>query len=81
MPVEVEFAVSSDGVSFTTVGTLANDVAQNADGAVIKDFAKDGLQVEARYVRVRAKNPGALPSWHGGAGHPAWIFCDEIVIE
>lgn len=34
-----------------------------------------------RYVRVKATNYGKLPAWHPGAGSPAFIFVDEIVVE
>jgi hypothetical protein len=33
-----------------------------------------------RYFRVVARKQ-LLPDWHAGAGNPAWIFADEIVIE
>jgi len=35
----------------------------------------------ARYVRVVAANPGPLPAWHPAAGHPSWIFADEIMVR
>ena len=37
--------------------------------------------VQARYVRVVAKNIGTIPDWHPGAGGKAWIFADEIIVE
>jgi predicted alpha-1,2-mannosidase len=81
MPAEVEFALSADGTSFEVVGVVRNDVPPDADGAIVKDFSREGMNREARYVRVRAKNIGICPDWHKGAGHKAWIFSDEIVIE
>ena len=81
MPVEVEFAVSSDGVRFEVVCVVPNDVPADAGGAIVKDFAKEGVNRSARYVRVRARNIGLCPDWHKGAGHKAWIFADEIIIE
>ncbi len=35
----------------------------------------------ARWVRLVARNGGALPPWHSGAGQPSWIFADEIVVR
>ncbi len=81
MPSEVEFALSTDGAEFEVVGVARNDVPQDAVGAIVKDFSKEGVNREARYVRVRAMNIGLCPDWHKGAGHKAWIFSDEIVIE
>ena len=81
MPTEVELAVSADGESYEVVGVVENEVPQDAEGAIVEDFAKEGVKREARYVRVRARNIGLCPGWHKGAGHKAWIFADEIVIE
>jgi hexosaminidase len=36
---------------------------------------------QARFMRVRAANPGPLPAWHPGAGGKAWVFLDEVVIK
>jgi predicted alpha-1,2-mannosidase len=81
MPQEVEIALSADGVDFEIVGVIPNDVSAEADGAIVKDFSKEGVNRRARYVRVRARNMGLCPGWHKGAGRKAWIFSDEIVIE
>jgi predicted alpha-1,2-mannosidase len=80
MPSEVEYAVSADGDSFQVVGTVENDIPEQLRGAVLKDFALRFPASAARFVRVRAKNRGVCPPWHPGAGNPAWIFADEIVI-
>jgi hexosaminidase len=37
--------------------------------------------VEARFIRVRASNFGALPAWHPGRGQPSWVFVDELVVR
>ena len=81
MPLDVEFALSTDGSRFEVVGVARNDVPPESDGAIIRDFSKEGVNRKARYVRVRARNIGLCPDWHKGAGHKAWIFADEIVIE
>ena len=80
MPREVEFFVSDDGKRFTSVGKVVNRVAEDEDDAIIQEL---GLRprCEARYVKMAAKNIGVCPDWHPGAGQPAWIFCDEFVIE
>jgi len=39
------------------------------------------VSTTARYVKVVARNYGALPKWHLGAGFPAFIFVDEIEVE
>lgn len=35
----------------------------------------------ARYVKVQVLTGGPLPSWHGGAGNPSWVFMDELIIR
>jgi hypothetical protein len=46
----------------------------------LKDFSLEAGSVNARYVRVRARNIGVCPDWHKGAGSKAWIFVDEITL-
>jgi predicted alpha-1,2-mannosidase len=81
MPDEVEFSISPDGERFEIVGVVANDVPEEYDGAIVKDFSKELVNKSGRYVRVHARNIGICPQWHKGAGHKAWIFSDEIIIE
>ena len=80
MPKEVEFFVSDDGKNFRSVGKAINWVAENEEDAVIQELAVRP-RCDARYVKMAAKNIGICPDWHVGAGQPAWIFCDEFVIE
>ena len=80
MPKEVEFFVSDDGKKFRSVGKVVNSVPQNEDDAVIQEM-EVRPRCEARYVKMAAKNIGTCPAWHVGAGNPAWIFCDEFIIE
>ena len=80
MPKEVEFFVSDDGKKFRSVGKAINYVAEDEEDAVIQELAVRP-RCEARYVKMAAKNIGTCPEWHVGAGQPAWIFCDEFIIE
>jgi len=81
MPRRVEFELSVDGQTFTSAGEVVNEVPEQFDGAVIKDFVKTISLQQARYVRVKAINYGRIPAWHPGHGGQAWIFADEIWIE
>ena len=36
---------------------------------------------KGRYLRVRIPNYGVIPEGAQGAGHKAWLFVDEIVVE
>ena len=53
------------------------------DKAVLEDFVKkvDLGDVTARYIRILAKRHGLIPAGAQGAGHEAWLFVDEIIVE
>lgn len=34
-----------------------------------------------RYIQIKAKNYGTIPSGKPGAGNPAWLFADEIEVQ
>jgi len=81
MPVKVDFYVSSDDVNYKLVGTVVNDIPADKEGGIIKTFTLEGLNLQAQFVKVVAKNPGVLPPSHPSAGEKSWIFADEITIE
>jgi hypothetical protein len=81
MPTEVEYAVSADGTNFKVISTIKNNVSDRDYKPTIKDFTALVNITTCRYVRVKAKNYGIIPSWHLGAGSDAFIFIDEIIIE
>ena len=81
LPDSVAYAISSDGQSFETIGVLANPFATMESGVFRHAFVQDLEAVSARYVRVRAYNIGVCPPGHRGAGEPAWLFADEIIVE
>ena len=80
MPTQVEFFISTDGKDFKSVGVIENEIAEDAEDAVIQELDLN-KRMKARYVRMVAKNRGICPDWHVGAGEKAWVFCDEIIIE
>lgn len=80
MPREVEFYSSTDNRNWTMVARVKNKILPNTEGALTQElgFTRD---MKARYVRMIARNIGECPQWHVGAGYPAWIFCDEFIVE
>ncbi len=80
MPKEVEFFVSDDGKKFRSVGKVTNRIPADEEDAIIQEM-EVRPRCEARYVKMAAKTIGTCPDWHVGAGQPAWIFCDEFIIE
>jgi hexosaminidase len=37
--------------------------------------------VNARYLKVTARNFGVVPPGHPGESNPSWLFVDEIIVE
>lgn len=82
LPRAVAFETSVDRVEWTPPLRVGHAVPPG-DFATQRHTLGGALAapVQARYVRVRATNVGALPPWHLGAGHSAYIFVDEIHVE
>ena len=71
MPARVEVELSMDGRSFSPAISIANEVSDQKEGVVIRDFVKSFPSKQARYIRIRAVNLRA----------EKWIFVDEILIQ
>jgi hexosaminidase len=80
LPQSVTFAVSEDSIHFTRAGVVNNTLAPDVQSAVIRDFTVDFPEQKARFIRVSATNLGVCPRGHPGAGKPAWLFADEIMV-
>lgn len=76
----VTVKVSDDGTTFREVASKKiPEPAQGYDSAVIPEEITF-TPVKARYVEVIIQSR-KLPSWHTGAGNPAYVFVDEITVE
>ena len=76
----VTVKVSDDGqnfkeVAYKVIPSLGKD---DKDGLYPQEISFD--PVKARYVEVIIKSD-KLPTWHGGAGNPAFLFVDEINLQ
>ncbi|MES2006427.1 MAG: family 20 glycosylhydrolase [Bacteroidota bacterium] len=80
-PSSVSFETSEDGKQFIAAGTVKTDISPETRGGMVKDFKVKLPVTKARFVRVTAKVIEACPPGHPGAGKPAWLFADEIVVE
>ena len=82
MPRRVLVEGSSDGQTFTPLGTIENAVSDRETKPVTRDFSIifDGPR-HARYLRLRIVPYGKLPDWHPGRGEEAWFFADEILVR
>ena len=82
MPSEVVVSVSDDGVEFREVARLSTDVAEDADGVVLRDVVVEpDTPPVVRHVRIDARSLGTIPDWHPGRGDGAFVFVDELIVE
>ena len=82
MPAEVEFLTSEDGVDYKRAALIQSPVDGRDMTVQTWECSWCGAQaVNARYVKVKARNFGPIPEWHPGAGYPSFIFIDEITIQ
>lgn len=82
LPKEVEYLVSNDGINFTSVSKVNHDLAWNTNENIVKKLTGQLSQkLKTRYIKVIARNYGALPQGHQGYGGDAFIFVDEIEVR
>ena len=81
LPKKVEYFVSNDGQDFQLVGAIDNTLPIDQYGGQQRDFIVEFEPRQARYVKVKAHTIGNTPGWHPGAGRPARMLVDEIVVE
>ncbi|MBC8873574.1 MAG: discoidin domain-containing protein [Planctomycetes bacterium] len=81
LPPCVEFSVSADGNTFTTVATVKPKTSEREPGPLREMLITDKLDTQGRYVRVRAESVGKIPDWHRAAGREGWLFVDEVLVN
>ena len=81
LPTNVEYYTSMDGINFELVGNVENTLPIDQYGGYLREFNTEFAPREARYIKVRARSMGNTPGWHPGAGRPARMLVDEIVVE
>jgi hypothetical protein len=79
-PKEVIFYSSDDGKNFTEVQRVENKVGQS-DGPAQTQTLSTTVNLQTRYIKVKAITGGKLPAWHESAGNPSHIFIDEIIVK
>ena len=80
MPLTVEYHVSDDGINFRLLEKIDNEIPQDKSGCITHTFFTS-KEINARYIKIKAKNTGVNPDWHLSKGEKAWLFTDEIIIE
>lgn len=77
MPSEVILYVSDDGVHFKEIEKQGNwGIAE--EGVRRVNFK---VNLQAKFIKIVAKNYGLIPKGYEGHGSLAWLFVDEVVVE
>ncbi|MBK7810484.1 MAG: GH92 family glycosyl hydrolase [Saprospiraceae bacterium] len=80
LPSSVEFTLSKDGQNWEEpILVVFNDSSRNEESTKYKFEIKPSHQIKK--IKIKIKNPGALPPEHISKGEPSWIFIDEIKLE
>lgn len=79
-PTSLQIETSSDGKNYTFYGIAQNQIPVDKDGVLLQELMVKG-QNQVRFVKIKAKSLGKIPSWHLGAGNKAWIFADELIVK
>lgn len=81
LPKQVSYSWSSDGKSFQLLGTCTIPEEKRRKTIYYPAVYSSEIPIKARYIKVEITNQGICPSWHFGAGHPAWFFLDEVTVQ
>jgi len=82
-PEEVEVSYSTDNTNFQKIAAKKTTLPLKKGDKVndVEYFDFQFTPVEARYIKVKAESMKVAPPWHHASGNPAWIFCDEVIIN
>ena len=73
--------VSEDGENFTEVASEEYPALTLDNPNQIYDHTLTFDAVTTKYLKVYLQPEHSLPEWHGGKGHPSFVFLDEIVVN
>ncbi|MDP2687353.1 MAG: GH92 family glycosyl hydrolase [Aequorivita sp.] len=79
-PTEISCAVSENGKDFIELPLQKIEAEKPSEEAGIKTIQFE-INKKVQFIKIIAKNFGALPKEHLGYGGKAWLFVDEIEIE
>ena len=81
LPKEIVVEYSTDGETYKPFGSVSQADFTQAD--VIRKYngTVNHEPIAVKSIKVVAKNTGTCPDDHPGAGSPAWLFIDEIIVK
>jgi hexosaminidase len=77
LPKTITIDGSMNGKKYKNLQTLSSETIQQNPRQVLAGFKK----TKARYIKIKAYNPGKIPQGYAGAGEDSWLFFDEILID
>ncbi len=80
-PYTIEIYTSTDGKNYKLIKQENLQPKLQLSGCIVNPVSVRNVSCTTRYLRVVAKNPGKLPSWHPAKGNDSYLFVDEIVVE
>ena len=81
-PKSISVYTSQDGETFTEVAAEEIEDFDNIDdGNGCMDYTLTFDATSAKYLKVVAESYTELPEWHPGAGHPGFLFVDEVIVK
>ncbi len=81
LPRRVEVLASEDGVAYQVFGAVSTPEPTLRRESSVRAYRFAAPRTPIRYLRVRAFGLRRCPPWHPGAGGPAWVFADEVVVH
>jgi hexosaminidase len=76
-PKEIVVYTSSNGKKYKNMGVITSYEIQNNTRQLMMSFKP----TKTRYVKIKAINPGKIPTGNPGAGEDSWMFFDEVLID
>ena len=81
-PTSLTVQTSEDGETFTDIAHMNIECEGQMDDANgCQDYTLAFGETSAKYLKVIAGCCTSLPEWHTGAGHPAFLFVDEVIVK
>jgi hypothetical protein len=80
-PQRIEILASVDGNRYYEIGSMTAEQIADQVTTGMNELQVKIKPSKVRYLTVRAQNIGLCPDGHPGAGKPAWLFVDEIIVE
>ncbi|MBD0401308.1 beta-N-acetylhexosaminidase [Flammeovirga sp. EKP202] len=80
-PKEVEVLYSKDGKKYKSANKFKTDAISSDGDVLIYNWEGLSKAKAIKSIKIIYTNGGPLPKGHMGAGKPAWLFIDEIIIQ